>query len=170
MFSALAAREVLLCGGAINSPQMRMLSGICPEDELRAHGIAVRNPLPGMGQNLQDHVDVMLQRQCTKPITLARLANPLAKPAAGAAWLMTSKGPVASNIWEADGLIRTKGSVASPNIQFHFSPVAVDYVGDKIQLKQGFQRHVSQVRQMSRGRVQLSDSIQPLPRGSLLMF
>ena len=157
-FSALAAREVLLCGGAINSPQMLMLSGIGPEDELRAHGIAVRNPLPGVGQNLQDHVDLMMQWQCTKPITLARLANPLAKLAAGAEWLMTSKGPVASNIWEAGGLIRTNGTVPSPNIQFHFGPVAVDYVGDKIQLKQGFQLHVSQLRQMSRGRLQLADS------------
>ena len=153
-----AAREVLLCGGAINSPQMLMLSGIGPEDELRGHGIAVRNPLPGVGQNLQDHIDLMMQWHCTKPVTLARLANPLAKLAAGAEWLMTRTGPVASNIWEAGGLIRTNSDVPSPNIQFHFGPVAVDYVGDKIQLKQGFQLHVSQLRQMSRGRVKLADS------------
>ncbi len=150
-----AAREVILCGGSINSPQMLMLSGIGPEDELRAHGIPLRAHLPGVGQNLQDHVDLMLQWHCTKPVTLARLANPLAKLAAGAEWLVKRTGPVASNIWEAGGLIRTNTDVPSPNIQFHFGPVAVDYIGDKIQLKQGFQLHVSQLRQTSRGRLRL---------------
>lgn len=153
-----AAREVLLCGGAINSPQMLMLSGIGPEAELRAHGIAVRTALPGVGQNLQDHVDLMMQWHCTQPITLARLASPLAKLMAGAEWLMTRSGPVASNIWEAGGLVRTNGTAPSPNIQFHFGPVAVDYVGDKIQLKQGFQLHVSQLRQTSRGRLTLAST------------
>ena len=150
-----AAREVLLCGGAINSPQMLMLSGIGPEADLRAHGITVRNALPGVGQNLQDHVDLMMQWHCSQPITLARLANPLAKLAAGAQWLINRSGPVASNIWEAGGLIRTNSTVPAPNIQFHFGPVAVDYIGDKIQLKQGFQLHVSQLRQTSRGRLAL---------------
>ena len=150
-----AAREVILCGGSINSPQMLMLSGIGPEDELRAHGIPLRAHLPGVGQNRQDHVDLMLQWHCTKPVTLARLANPLAKLAAGAKWLVKRTGPVASNIWEAGGLIRTNTDVPSPNIQFHFGPVAVDYIGDKIQLKQGFQLHVSQLRQTSRGRLRL---------------
>ena len=150
-----ATREVLLCGGAINSPQMLMLSGIGPEAELRAQGITLRHHLAGVGQNLQDHVDLMMQWHCTKPVTLARLANPLAKLAAGAEWLLTRKGPVASNIWEAGGLIRTDAAVRSPNIQFHFGPVAVDYIGDRIQLKQGFQLHVSQLRQSSRGRLRL---------------
>ncbi len=153
-----AAREVLLCGGAINTPQMLMLSGIGPEADLRAHGIRVRCHLPGVGQNLQDHVDLMLQWHCTQPVTLARLANPLAKLAAGAEWLLRRTGPVASNIWEAGGLVRTNTSVATPNIQFHFGPVAVDYVGDKIQLKQGFQLHVSQLRQTSRGRLHLASA------------
>ncbi len=155
MISVHAAREVILCGGSINSPQMLMLSGIGPEEELRSHGIKVRSHLPGVGQNLQDHVDLIMQWHCTKPVTLARLANPLAKLAAGAEWLLKRTGPVASNIWEAGGLIRTNSDVPSPNIQFHFGPVAVDYIGDKIQLKQGFQLHVSQLRQTSRGRLRL---------------
>lgn len=160
-----AAREVLLCGGAINSPQMLMLSGIGPEADLRAHGIKARNLLPGVGQNLQDHVDLMMQWHCTQPITLARLANPFAKLAAGAQWLVNRSGPVASNIWEAGGLIRTNSTVPSPNIQYHFGPVAVDYIGDKIQLKQGFQLHVSQLRQTSRGRLALvSDDPTQAPR------
>jgi choline dehydrogenase len=156
--SVRAEREVLLCGGAINSPQMLMLSGIGPEDELRAHGIAVRTALPGVGRNLQDHVDVMMQWHCTQPITLARLASPLAKLAAGARWLVDRSGPVASNIWEAGGLIRTDSTQQSPNIQYHFGPVAVDYVGDRIQLKQGFQLHVSQLRQTSRGHLSLASA------------
>ena len=156
--SVQASREVLLCGGAINSPQMLMLSGIGPEDELRAQGIAVRNHLPGVGQNLQDHIDLMMQWHCTKPVTLARLGNPLVKLAAGAEWLLKRTGPVASNIWEAGGLIRSNTSVASPNIQFHFCPVALDYSGDRIRLKQGFQLHVSQLRQTSRGRLSLASA------------
>ncbi len=156
--SVRAAREVLLCGGAINSPQLLMLSGIGPEAELRAQGIAVQVNLPGVGQNLQDHVDLMLQWHCTRPVTLARLANPLAKLAAGARWLVDRSGPVASNIWEAGGLVRTDAALPAPNIQFHFGPVAVDYVGDRIVLKQGFQVHVSQLRQTSRGRVALASA------------
>ena len=151
----MAAREVVLCGGAINSPQMLMLSGIGPEAELQRHGIAVRCHAPGVGQNLQDHVDLMMQWHCTKPVTLARLANPLVKLAAGAEWLMKRTGPVASNIWEAGGLVKTDPSVVSPNVQYHFGPVAVDYIGDKIVLKQGFQLHLSQLRQTSRGRLTL---------------
>lgn len=156
--SVQAAREVLLCGGAINSPQMLMLSGIGPEDALSAQGITVRNALPGVGQNLQDHVDLMMQWHCTQPITLARLANPLTKLMEGAKWLLNRSGPVASNIWEAGGLIRTNSDVPSPNIQYHFGPVAVDYIGDRIILKQGFQLHVSQLRQTSRGRVTLASA------------
>ena len=156
--SVQAAREVLLCGGAINSPQMLMLSGIGPEDALSAPGITVRNALPGVGQNLQDHVDLMMQWHCTQPITLARLANPLTKLMEGAKWLLNRSGPVASNIWEAGGLIRTNSDVPSPNIQYHFGPVAVDYIGDRIILKQGFQLHVSQLRQTSRGRVTLASA------------
>ena len=156
--SVQAAREVLLCGGAINSPQMLMLSGIGPEDALSAQGITVRNALPGVGQNLQDHVDLMMQWHCTQSITLARLANPLTKLMEGAKWLLDRSGPVASNIWEAGGLIRTNSDVPSPNIQYHFAPVAVDYIGDRIILKQGFQLHVSQLRQTSRGRVTLASA------------
>ena len=153
--SVRAAREVILCGGSINSPQLLMLSGIGPEAALRQHGIALRSHLPGVGQNLQDHVDVMLQWHCTQPVTLARLANPLARLAAGAEWLLQRSGPAASNIWEAGGLVRTDASVSAPNIQYHFGPVAVDYAGDRIVLKQGFQLHVSQLRQQSRGRLEL---------------
>jgi choline dehydrogenase len=156
--SVRAERDVILCGGAINSPQLLMLSGIGPEDALKHHGIRVRTALPGVGANLQDHVDLMMQWRCDRPVTLAYLANPLAKLAAGARWLATRTGPVASNIWEAGGLVRTDDAVPSPNIQFHFGAVAVDYVGDAIKLKHGFQLHVSQLRQESRGRLLLKSA------------
>jgi choline dehydrogenase len=149
-----AAREVILCGGAINSPHLLMQSGIGPADLLRRAGIAVHQDLPGVGQNLQDHVDFMMQWRCTRPVTLQHLGNPLVKLAVGAQWLATRGGPVASNIWEAGGLVRTQGGLPAPNIQYHFCPVGIDHVGDRIVLKQGFQLHVSQLRQEARGRLE----------------
>ncbi|WAH55325.1 choline dehydrogenase [Pseudomonas silvicola] len=153
--TALASKEVLLCGGAINSPQLLMLSGIGPAQELAKLGITALADLPGVGANLQDHVDFMMQWSCTQPVTLQHLQNPLVKAAVGAQWLLTRQGPVASNIWKAGGLVRTDNALASPNIQFHFGPVGIDYVGDRIKLKQGFQIHISQLRQESRGRLAL---------------
>ncbi|MFN4142867.1 choline dehydrogenase [Aestuariivirga sp.] len=153
-----AEREVILSGGAINSPQLLMLSGIGPADELRRHGIGAKVDLPGVGQNLQDHIDFMMQWSCTRNVTLQRLANPFVKLAVGTQWMLNKSGPVSSNIWEAGGLVRTDSAAVSPNIQYHFGPVAIDYAGDRIQLKQGFQLHVSQLRQESRGRLELKSA------------
>jgi choline dehydrogenase len=153
-----ADREVILSGGSINSPQLLMLSGIGNASELSAHGITPKVDLPGVGQNLQDHLDFMMQWSCTQKVTLRHLSNPLVKLAVGTRWMINKSGPVASNIWEAGGLVRTNDAVASPNIQYHFGPVAIDYVGDRIQLKQGFQIHVSQLRQESKGRIELASS------------
>ena len=144
LINAMARKEVLLCGGAINSPQLLMLSGIGPAQALSKLSIKTLVDLPGVGANLQDHVDFTMQWSCTQPVTLQHLQNPLVKAAVGAQWLLTKQGPVTSTIWEAGGLVRTDSSVASPNIQFHFGPVGIDYVGDKIKLKQGFMIHISQ--------------------------
>jgi choline dehydrogenase len=155
LHTAWAAREVLLCGGAINSPQLLMLSGIGPADALRAAGIDVLHDLPGVGRNLQEHVDITLKWDCTKPVTIAHLANPAVQLAAGARWLLTGGGPAASNIFEAGGLVRSNASVAYPNIQYHFIPAAYDMEGDKIVLRQGFQIQINQARQQSRGELRL---------------
>lgn len=163
--TARAEREVILSGGSINSPQLLMLSGIGRAEDLKKIGIETRIDLRGVGQNLQDHIDFMMQWSCTKPVTLQHFSNPLFQLAVGTQWMLTKRGPVSSNVWEAGGLVRTNSETISPNIQFHFAPVALDYVGDKIKLKQGFQIHVSQLRQESRGRLELaSANAQDAPR------
>ena len=160
---ARASREVVLSGGAINSPHLLMLSGIGPADELRKVGIAPRHDLPGVGQNLQDHIDVIMQWECTKPVSLDYLQKPFVKLAVGAQWVFHRSGPVASNIWEAGGLVRTNSSVHAPNIQFHFAPVGIDYTDGKIRLRQGFQMHISQLRQESRGHLEIVSSSPTVP-------
>ncbi|MGO1079215.1 choline dehydrogenase [Inquilinus sp. CA228] len=152
-----ACQEVILSGGAINSPHLLMVSGIGPADVLKRANISVKHELPGMGQNLQDHIDFMMQWHCTKPVSINHLANPLVKAAVGAQWLLTQGGPVSSNIWEAGGVVRTESGLVAPNIQYHFCPVCIDHIGSEIKLKQGFQINVSQLRQDSRGHLEPVD-------------
>ena len=153
-----ATREVLLCGGAINSPQLLMLSGIGPAKELHDGGVVAIHDLPGVGKNLQEHIDIAMKWECTQPVTIAHLANPVVQLAAGARWLMTGGGPAASNIFEAGGLVRSNSSVPYPNIQYHFIPAAYDLQGEQIVLRQGFQIQINQARQQSRGELRLRSS------------
>ncbi|WP_371223226.1 choline dehydrogenase [Roseovarius sp. 2305UL8-3] len=150
------AGEVLLSGGAINSPQTLMLSGIGPADHLALHGIKVQTPLEGVGRNLMDHTSVILQYECKKQFPIHRVDRPLNKLAAGVQWVFTRGGIAASNIWEAGGLIRGNADVAYPNIQYHFGPVGFEYKGNDISLMQGFSLHVDQQRPRSRGRITLA--------------
>lgn len=156
--TAICKREVILCGGALNSPQLLLLSGIGPADELRAAGIDPVIDLPGVGSNLQDHADISLQWACTKPVTLDRIGSPLRMAAAGAEWLLHKSGPAASNFWEAGGLVRTNSEVPYGNFELQFIPVAIDYQGSKTILKQGFQIHISQARPESRGSIRLQSA------------
>lgn len=162
--SVRANREVILCGGAINSPHLLMLSGIGPADELRRAGIQPIIDLPGVGKNLQEHIDIAMEWDCTKPVTIAHLGNPAVQLAAGARWLLTGGGPAASNIFEVGGLVRSNSSVDYPNIQYHFIPAAYELKGEKISLRQGFQIQINQARQQSRGELTLrsSDPRQPI--------
>ncbi|AFQ51107.1 choline dehydrogenase [Burkholderia cepacia] len=148
-------REIILSGGAINSPHILMCSGIGPADELRKAGVRTQVELHGVGQNLQDHIDFVMQWKCERAVTWNNLTNPLVQLGLGARWVMNKSGLVSSPIWEAGGVIRTESSPLRPNIQYHFAPVAIDYSGAKIRLIQGFQFHVSQLRQESRGYVGL---------------
>lgn len=161
-----AGREVILCGGAVNSPQLLMLSGIGPAEEIERHGIAVRHHLPGVGANLQDHVDVMLQFRTRRPVSLAWLRHPWGKLRVGAEWLLARSGVGASNIFEVGGLIRSTATVPHANIQYHVAPVVIDYDGDDISLAEGFMVHLSQLRQESRGRIGLR-SADPLDKASI---
>tara|TARA_Y100001951_G_scaffold16543_2_gene11631 strand:- start:30072 stop:31778 length:1707 start_codon:yes stop_codon:yes gene_type:complete len=153
--TAHARREVLLCAGAIASPQILQRSGVGPAALLGELDIALVHDLPGVGQNLQDHLEMYLQYACTKPVSLYPALKLHNQPAIGAQWLFAGKGIGASNQFEAGGFIRTRPEFAWPNIQFHFLPVAINYNGSNAVSEHGFQAHVGSMRSPSRGRVQL---------------
>ena len=123
------AGEVLLCGGAINSPQLLQLSGIGGADELRALGIDVVADLPGVGENLQDHLEVYIQHEATQPVTMAPYFAMKARPKVGLEWLLRKSGPGATNHFEAGGFVRSNDDVPYPNLMYHFLPIAVRYDG-----------------------------------------
>lgn len=146
-----AGTQVILSGGAINSPQLLMLSGIGPADHLSDKGIKPFVNLPGVGQNLQDHASIILQYECTKSFPIHKVDAPWRKAAAGLQWVFTRSGMAASNIWEAGGLIRGNDQVTYPNLQYHFGPVGFEYNDGDIKLLQAFAIHVDQLRPRSKG-------------------
>jgi choline dehydrogenase len=150
-----ARREVIVSGGAINSPQLLMLSGIGQPDALRRLDIGVVADVPGVGCNLQDHIEVYVQHACTQPISLYWTQAPLAKLAVGLRWLLTRTGPGASNHFEAGGFIRSRAGVRHPDLQYHFLPIAADYDGKEKVDQHGFQLHVGPMRPTSTGSVRL---------------
>jgi choline dehydrogenase len=151
-----ARREIILAGGAINSPQLLKLSGIGPAAELRANGIDIVHDLPGVGENLQDHLEFYFQVACTQPITLYGANNPFAKALIGLRWLLRHDGLGASNHFESCGFIRSRAGVAYPDIQYHFLPLAVSYDGNTLATEHGMQAHVGPMRSKSRGHVRLA--------------
>lgn len=155
---AFAASEVILSAGAINSPQLLMLSGIGPRADLEEQGIEVRAALPGVGQNLQDHLDYLVQYTCRKPVSFYSATTPLGKLRTGAEWLLFKKGLGASNIWETGTFFRTNDAVAFPNMQHHFAPIAISYDGSEKVNGHGYQFHISQMRPRSRGSVRLASA------------
>ena len=153
--TAHARREVLLCGGAIASPQVLQRSGVGPAPLLKGLGIEVVHDLPGVGQNLQDHLEMYLQYECKQPVSLYPALKWWNQPAIGAEWLFAGKGIGASNQFEAGGFIRSREAFDWPNIQFHFLPVAVSYNGSNAHDGHSFQAHVGSMRSPSRGRIQI---------------
>ncbi|MEP6656764.1 MAG: choline dehydrogenase [Betaproteobacteria bacterium] len=153
-----ARREVIVAGGAINSPQILMLSGIGRSDTLRAHGIAPIADVPGVGENLQDHIETYVQHACTQPITLYSTQTLLAKARIGAEWLLFHKGLGASNHFESGGFIRSRAGVRHPDLQYHFLPIAITYDGKERVNQHGFQAHVGPMRPTSTGWVRLASS------------
>jgi len=150
-----AAREVVLSASSINTPKLLMLSGIGPAAHLAEHGIALRADRPGVGQNLQDHLEVYVQFAAAKPITLYRYWNLIGKALIGAQWLFTKTGHGASNQFESCSFIRSAAGVEYPDIQFHFLPIAVRYDGKAAAEGHGFQVHTGPMRSPSRGSVTL---------------
>ena len=153
LHSVEANKEVILSGGAINSPHLLMLSGIGPSQHLKEHGIEVHADLPGVGQNLQDHSSIILQYGCKKSFPIHKVNQPHRKLATGLRWVFTRKGLATSNIWEAGGLIKSSPNAAYPDIQYHFGPVGFEFNNDKISVLQAFAIHVDQLRPRSRGQV-----------------
>jgi choline dehydrogenase len=123
------AGEVILCGGAINSPQLLQLSGIGAAAELRALGIDVVSDLPGVGENLQDHLEVYVQHTAIQPVTVAPYFLMKNRPKVGAEWILRKTGPGATNHFEAGGFVRSNEDVKYPNLMYHFLPIAVRYDG-----------------------------------------
>ncbi len=149
------AGEVILCGGAINSPQLLNLSGVGDGSRLHDLGIDVKAELPGVGRNLQDHLEIYIQHGCTQPISIYPATKPLTKLKVGLQWLTTKKGWGASNQFESGGFIRSRAGVEYPDLQYHFLPVAINYDGRSPAGGHGFQAHTGPMRPSSRGSVEL---------------
>lgn len=154
----MAEREVILAASSINSPKLLMLSGIGPAAHLKEHGIDVVADRPGVGQNLQDHLELYIQMAASQPVTLYKYWNLISKAVIGARWLFTKTGLGASNQFESAAFIRTKAGVEYPDIQYHFLPIAVRYDGQAAAEGHGFQAHVGPMRSPSRGSVSLNSA------------
>jgi choline dehydrogenase len=152
---ALARREVILSGGPINSPQLLKLSGVGPAQELRALDIPIVHALPGVGENLQDHLEFYFQVASKKPITLYGQTGLISRGLIGLHWLLRGRGHGATNHFETGGFIRSRAGVRYPDIQYHFLPLAVSYDGAGLASEHGFQAHVGPLRSKSRGWVRL---------------
>jgi len=150
-----ARREVILSGGAINSPQLLLLSGIGPADEIRRHGIEAVHELPGVGRNLQDHLELYVQYACTQPITLYLTEQWPQRIRIGLEWFLFRSGLGASAHLEAGAFIRRNAEVAHPDLQYHFLPSLVNDHGRKPIGRHGFQAHVGPMRATSRGTLRL---------------
>ena len=149
-----AAAEVISCSGAINTPQLLQLSGIGPAGVLRDAGVTPVVDLPGVGENLQDHLEVYVQYACNEPVSLAPQLAQWRKPWIGLQWLFR-RGPGASNHFEAGGFLRSNDDVPWPNLMFHFLPIAIRYDGSVSTEGHGYQFHIGPMFSNSRGWVRI---------------
>lgn len=148
-------KEIILAASAINSPKLLMQSGIGPAAHLQSLGIDVIADRPGVGSNLQDHLEVYVQQACSQPITLFKYWNWISKLRIGMQWILTKKGFGGSNHFESAAFVRSNSGVRYPDIQFHFLPFAIRYDGTAPKEGHGFQIHVGPMRSSSRGTVRL---------------
>ena len=152
------AGEVLLAGGAINTPQLLQLSGVGAAGDLAALGIETVADLPGVGENLQDHLEVYVQHASTRPVSMSPALKWRNRPAIGLRWLLFNSGPAATNHFEAGGFVRGNDDVSYPNLMFHFLPVAVRYDGSKPTPGHGYQVHIGPMYSDARGTVKISSA------------
>jgi choline dehydrogenase len=152
------AGEIILCGGAINSPQLLQLSGVGSAAMLRDLGIDPVADLPGVGENLQDHLEVYVQYQSRLPVSVAPALKWRNRPAVGARWLFLRSGPGATNHFEGGGFARSNDDVSYPNLMFHFLPVAIRYDGSAPAGDHGYQVHIGPMYSGSRGSVRVTSA------------
>ena len=152
--TATAEREIILCGGAINSPQLLQLSGVGPAELLNRLGIAVKHDLPGVGANLNDHPDIVIQHACKQPVTLAPKARAPGKYLTGLQWFLAKSGAAATNHFEAGGFIRSRPGIEHPDLQFTFMPLAVLPGTVETRAEHSFQVHIDLLRPESLGSVE----------------
>ncbi len=150
--------EVILCGGSINSPQLLQLSGVGNAQELAELGVSVVHDLPGVGENLQDHLEVYVQYSCKQPVSVYPALKWYNKPWVGLMWLLFKKGPAASNHFEGGGFARSNDDVKYPNLMFHFLPVAIRYDGTSPSGGHGYQVHIGPMYSDARGYVKIKSA------------
>jgi len=150
--------EVVLCGGAFNSPQLLQLSGVGNAAELQALGIDVVADLPGVGEHMQDHLEVYVQHSCTQPVSIAPGMKMWRRPIIGAEWLFLRSGLGATNHFEAGGFVRSNDDVDYPNLMFHFLPIAIRYDGSAPSGDHGYQVHIGPMYSDARGSVKLKST------------
>jgi choline dehydrogenase len=148
-------KEIILCGGAVNTPQLLQLSGAGNARELEALGIDVVADLPGVGENLQDHLEVYVQYGCKKPVSMQPALAKWKRPFIGAQWLFLRSGPAATNHFEGGGFVRSNSNVDYPNLMFHFLPIAIRYDGSAPGGGHGYQVHIGPMYSDTRGTVKI---------------
>ncbi len=154
----LFGEDIILSGGAINSPQLLQLSGVGNAGELEALGIEVVHDLPGVGENLQDHLEVYVQYACKQPVSVYPALQWYNKPWVGLQWLLFKKGPASTNHFEGGGFIRSNEGVDYPNLMFHFLPVAIRYDGTSPSGGHGYQVHVGPMYSDARGSIKIKSA------------
>lgn len=165
-----ARREVIVSASSINTPKLLMLSGIGPAAHLAEHGIEVVADRPGVGANLQDHLEMYFQLKSLKPVTLYSVYNYPSMARIGAQWLLAKMGLGTSNQFESAAFVRSRAGIEYPDIQYHFLPLAVRYDGKAAVKGHGFQAHVGPMRSPSRGTVRLKSANSAVPPAILFNY
>ena len=147
-----AARDVILCGGAINTPQLLQLSGVGDQQHLAEVGVPLVHHLPGVGENLQDHLEVYIQYASKQPVSIAPGLKWHKRPGIGYQWLFHRRGLGATNHFEGGGFARSNEDVDYPNLMFHFLPIAIRYDGTSPTKGHGYQVHIGPMYADTRGR------------------
>jgi choline dehydrogenase len=151
-------REIILCGGAFNSPQLLQLSGVGNEHELKPLGVDMVHHLPGVGENMQDHLEVYVQYGCSQPVSMSPGLKYRNRPWIGFKWLFLRRGPGATNHFEGGGFARSNDDVKYPNLMFHFLPIAVRYDGSAPEGDHGYQVHIGPMYSDARGSVKITST------------